>query len=328
MAGTALIPAQNRPVGERAADALDLAALELARASKSPATLRAYQFDFADFSGWLQDQQLEHPADARDVARYLAAQVQAGLKASTIERRCAAIGFHYRARGEDNPCAKEVVRAVLAGMKRTIGVKPDKKKALTVDLLKKVVQKIRGDDVKALRDKAMILICFGAALRRSELVGLDVDDITFKRRGLVLQLGRTKTDQSGKGKQLAIPDGKLKIPAAVRAYMTAAGIMDDDRVIMDGPLFRAILKGDRVTDRRIDTESFVRMLKRRCEAAGLDARKFSGHSPRRGFATTAGDEGADLRRTADAMRHKKLETTLGYMEEGNLLDEAVGKLFL
>ena len=91
MAGTALIPAQNRPVGERAADALDLAALELARASKSPATLRAYQFDFADFSGWLQDQELEHPADARDVARYLAAQVQAGLKASTIERTAARI---------------------------------------------------------------------------------------------------------------------------------------------------------------------------------------------------------------------------------------------
>ncbi|MGU3387243.1 site-specific integrase [Methylobacterium sp. D53M] len=328
MPETALIPVQNGVPVHCQNDELDRAALELARASKSPATLRAYRFDFAHFTAWVAEQGLAHPVEPRHVARYLAALVQAKLKASTIERRCAAIAFHYRAAGQDNPCSREIVRATLAGVRNTLGTKPAKKKALTVDLTAKVVRKIRGDDVKSARDRAMILVCFGAALRRSELVALDLADIEFKRRGLMISLAKSKTDQAGKGAKLAIPDGKLKIPEAVRAYLKAAGLMDGDRITGEGPLFRAILKGDRVTERRIDTESFVRMFKARCAAAGLDPTEFSGHSPRRGFATTAGDEGADLRKTAEAMRHSKLETTMGYMEEGDLLNTSVGKLFL
>lgn len=324
MTGTAIIVHEAAPPPAVPLDELDAAALNLARASKSPATLRAYAADMTDFVGWCLDQKIDSvPADPRHIARYLASLVQRGLKATTIGRRVAAITYAHRAIGLDNPCGTEIVRSTLIGARNTLGAKPDKKRALTVDLVTKVIRKAKGDDPAAVRDRAMILVCFGAALRRSELVALNVTDVTFKRKGLLIEIRHSKTDQAGEGRKVAIPDGKLKVPDVLRAWIDHLPAAADD----GAPLFRSINKGGSLGG-RLDPASFARILKARCAAAGLDPAEFSGHSPRRGFATTAGDEGADLRKTAEAMRHAKLETTLGYMEEGDLLRDSVGKLFL
>ena len=170
------------------------------------------------------------------------------------------------------------------------------------------------------RDRALLLLCFGAALRRSELVGLALADLDFDRKGLLVRLGRTKTDQTGKGRTVAVLNGKLRIPEAVKDWLIAGKITD-------GPVFRAV-DGDRVAGRAIGAEHFARIVKTRCAAAGLDPKVFSGHSCRRGFATTAGEVGADLRLTANHMRHAKLETTMGYMEDGDLFRNNAGKGFL
>ena len=301
-------------------DVLDEAAAMFRTASKSAATRRAYRSDVTDFVQWCDGQRLVPlPALPRTVARYVTYLAGLGRSVSTIDRRAAAIAALHRSRGKDSPTASEEVRSVVTGIRNTLGRRPAKKQALTADLVIKVVRKITPDLVGH-RDRAMILLCFGAALRRSELVGLDVADLDHHRRGLLVRLGKTKTDQAGRGRSVAVPNGKLKIPEAVQAWLKAASIDE-------GPIFRGCDR-NHLSAERLTAGQFARMLKARCSAAGLDPKLIGGHSPRRGFATTAGDMGADLRLTAGHMRHAKLETTLGYMEDGDMFRDNAGKGFL
>ncbi len=302
-------------------DALDEQAASFAAASKADATRRAYSSDWRDFCRWAEAQAIATlPAAPYAVGRYLTHLAGLGRSVSTIDRRAAAIASVHRAAGLDSPTGREEVRRILAGIRNRLGRPPRKKRALTVDLVAQVVRKIRGQDLAAVRDRALILLCFGAALRRSELVGLDVEDLERHRRGLMVRLRRSKTDQTGEGRSIAVVDGRLKIPAAVRAWLEASRITE-------GPVFRGCDRG-RLSAERLSPGQFARILKARCAAAGLDPDEFGGHSPRRGFATSAGDEGADLRLTAKHMRHVKLETTASYMEDGDLFHRNAGASFL
>lgn len=300
---------------------LDQAVRGFAAASRSAATQRAYKSDWRDFEAFCASHGLTAcPALGLTVARYLTHLAGLGRNVSTINRRTAAIALAHRMQGHDSPTGREDVRQVLAGIRNKLGRRPNKKKALTVDLVVQVIRKTRGQDLAAVRDRALILLAFGAALRRSELVALDVPDIERHRKGLLIRLQRSKTDQAGKGQTISVPDGKLKVPAAVDAWLKASGIIE-------GPVFRGADRG-RLSPNRLTAGQFARILKARCEAAGLDPNVIGGHSTRRGFATSAGDAGADLRLTARQMRHAKLETTLGYIEDGELFRNHAGDGFL
>ena len=277
MPGHDLIVPQGGITTSHHRDDLDAAVDAFAASAKSAATRRAYRADARDFIAWCEGQGVAPvPADPRTVSRYVTHLAGLGRSTSTIDRRVAAITALHRSRNHDTPTAREEVRLVLAGIRNTMGRPPRKKKAFTDDLVVKVLRPIKGD-LSGLRDRAMLALCFGAALRRSELVGLDVGDIEFHSRGLVVTVRRSKTDQTGKGKRKGVPDGKLKVPDALQAWLTASGIKD-------GPLFRGCDRG-KILDTRFDGGSFARVVKRRCEAVGLDSALFSGHSCRSGFAT-------------------------------------------
>lgn len=312
-----LVPVSLGAVAVVEPDDLDRASARFAAASKSAATRRAYASDWRDFYAWSLDQNAEAlPATGRTIGRYLTHLAGLGRSVSTIDRRAAAIASVHRAAGLDSPTGHEVVREILTGIRTTLGRAPNRKKALTADLVMQVVRRIGGRDLAAIRDRALILLSFGAALRRSELVGLAVTDLEWHRRGLMVRLRRSKTDQAGEGQSVAVLNGKLKIPAAVRAWLDAAGIDG-------GPVFRGCDRG-KVSPAALTAGQFARILKARCAAAGLDPDAFGGHSPRRGFATSAGDEGADIRMIATTMRHVKLETTAGYIEDGDLFRKNAG----
>ena len=321
MHDNALVPPSAGALVPYVADELDQAAARFAAASKSSATRRAYSADWRDFTGWCVELRLDAlPASGRTVGRYLTHLAGLGRSVSTIDRRAAAIASVHRASGHDSPTAREEVRQILQGIRNSLGRRRKKKKALTVDLVSQVIRKIRGQELVSVRDRALILLCFGAALRRSELVALDVADLERHRRGLMIRLRRSKTDQSGEGHSVAVLDGKLKIPAAVEAWLKVSNIAE-------GAVFRGCDRG-RLAATRLTAGQFARILKARCALAGLDPTEIGGHSPRRGFATTAGDEGADLRLTANHMRHAKLETTAGYIEDGDLFRKNAGVGFL
>ena len=190
----------------RAARPLRLAA-DFAKASKAPATKAAYE-PISGFQRMVPSRGLSSlPASAAAVAGFLADEASAGKRASTLGRRLAAIRHFHRLAGEDTPTADEKVKAVLCGIRRTIGAAPVRKKAATSDMVLSMVSG-RGGSLRELRDRAILLLGFAGAFRRSELTALNVEDIEETAEGMLVTLRRSKTDQEGVGRRVAIPAAK------------------------------------------------------------------------------------------------------------------------
>jgi site-specific recombinase XerD len=309
------------PATDLALETAVQAACDYAQVSKSANTRRAYDSDWRHFQAWGEYSKIVIlPALPATVAAYLAGLAKSGAKVKTIERRCTAIRYFHKQAGFDNPAEHPGVKATLDGIRRTIGTAPNKKAALTADLIGKAVKRIPMD-LAGLRDRALLLLGFAAALRRSELVALDVADIERHARGIVIKLRRSKTDQVGAGKIKAVPHGhKLKAVAALDAWLAAAQISE-------GAIFRGV-HGKSVLPGRLCDDQVARVVKKRIALMGLDPALFAGHSLRSGFITSASDAGAELASIAKHAGHAKLDTTLGYVQVADAFRNHSGKEFL
>jgi len=301
---------------------LEEAAGDFARNSKSAATRRAYQTDAADFVAWCQSHGLEAlPANVGTLAAYLAGLARAGLKASTITRRCAGIRYLHRTAGHEPPTNSEAIKAVLAGIKRSIGTSVTRKAPATAEAIRVILQNMPSD-LRGLRDRALLLLGFAGALRRSELVALDVSDLEETTEGLHVHIRRSKTDQEGAGDFVSIPHGsRLRPVAAVKEWLQAAGISE-------GTIFRSIKKGGLVTPVRLSDRSVAEIVKKRMEAAGFDPAIFSGHSLRACFVTSALHHGADILRVMDVTRHREVSTLRTYDRRAKAFRQHAGEAFL
>jgi site-specific recombinase XerD len=173
-----------------------------------------------------------------------------------------------------------------------------------------------GDDLKGLRDRALLLFGFAGAFRRSELVALDLDDLEETELGFKVTIRQSKTDQEGQGKTIAIVKGSVACPvAALKAWLAAAGITT-------GAVFRSIKKGGKV-DNRLSAQSVADIVKAYVERVGLDPALFAGHSMRAGFLTSAAKRGA-IFKMMDVSRHKSVETLRGYVRDAEIFKDHAG----
>jgi site-specific recombinase XerD len=158
-------------------------AAEFARRSAAPATESAYASDWADFSAWCNSaERLALPADPTTIGAYLSDR-SGILKVSTLNRRLAAITAMHRLGGHGLDGKHPAIALVLAGIRRTYGTRQVAKRALLTEDLRRIVRKLRVERPGGCRDRAVLLVAFGAALRRSELIALDLDDITITPGG-------------------------------------------------------------------------------------------------------------------------------------------------
>jgi site-specific recombinase XerC len=145
------------------------------------------------------------------------------LKAGSIARRVSAISQAYQAAGVDSPTVKASVKLTLGGIRRALGTRQEGKAAvLTVDLSKMLSHAPKG--LLGNRDRALMLVGFAGAFRRSELVGLNVEDLTITPNGAKVTIRRSKTDQEGTGQTIGIARGVTA--AAPRWSAQAAARMD------------------------------------------------------------------------------------------------------
>jgi site-specific recombinase XerD len=285
-------------------------ATDFAKNSKAPATRAAYASDFRIFESWCRGRGLDAlPAAAAAVCGFLADEAAAGRRASTLGRRLAAIRYFHRTAGYDTPTGDERVKAVLSGIRRTIGAAPVRKKAATSDLVLSMIP--RGDSLRELRNRAIILVGFAGAFRRSELVALNVADIEETPEGMLVTIRRSKTDQEALGRRVAIPRGEIACPVtALRAWLDAAGLTE-------GAIFRRILnkRTQRVTERRLAARNVAAIVKQGAARLGFDPSTFGGHSLRAGFVTSAVKRGANLIKITDVTGHRSLEMLKTYSRD-------------
>ena len=156
---------------------------------------------------------------------------------NTLSRRLAAISELHQQAGFDSPTRSWTVEQFLAGLRRELGIAPARKKPVLVADLKLILQQI-PNSLLGVRDRALLLLGFSGAFRRSELVGLDVEDLEETRDGLVVTLRRSKTDPEGQGRKIGVPQGaeQPSCPVWALEQWRAAAQLDF------GPLFRSVTR--------------------------------------------------------------------------------------
>ena len=295
------------------------AAIDLAKAEKAASTRKAYGIDYRLFKAWCDAKgvsSLPAAPETETVAAYIAAEAQTA-KPSTIGRRVAAIRYAHKLAGLETPTDAEGVKATMRGIRRTFGGATIKKTpAVAAKMLGMVATAPEG--LSGLRDRALLLLGFAGAFRRSELVALDVADVAETETGLFVTIRHSKTDQEGQGETIAIARGDIACPVkALREWLDAAGIEA-------GAIFRPIDKAGTVRPSRLTCRSVANIVKAYAERAGFDASTFSGHSLRAGFLTSAAGKGASIFKMMDVSRHKSVDTLRGYVRDAELFKDHAG----
>lgn len=316
------------PIGERSLDELaDVVqrAQDYAGNAKSQRTIKAYASDWRDFLSWCGVRHLEPlPSADSTVALYLTDLAGRGTKAAMLARRLVAISQAHKALDLVSPTTSSVVRRVYAGIRRTHGTAQQGKAPTLVADIRKMVQ-AQPYSIRGLRDRALLLLGFAGAFRRSELVGLDVEDLEFSRVGLIVTLRRSKTDQEGQGRRIGIPYGSSEQTCpvrAVQAWLQAAHIST-------GPILRAVDRFGRLQDPRLSDRTVARLVKKHAAAIDLDPKRYAGHSLRAGLATSAAAAGISDRAIMRQTGHRSSAMVGRYVREGSLFrDNAAGAVGL
>jgi site-specific recombinase XerD len=284
-------------------------------ASKAPNTIRSYTGDWRHFTAWCDEHGLASlPAAPQTVAAYVTD--LAGVNAvATIQGRITSISVAHKAAGFESPTATSLVRETIKGIRRTYGVATAKKAPLRAREIRDLVATLDLDTLIGQRDRALLVVGFAGAFRRSELVALDVDDVVENGDGLIVTIRRSKTDQDGQGASIGLPYGSDPSTCPVRTL----GAWLDAATIEDGAIFRRVDRwgnvGARLTGRAAAT-----VVQRTAELAGLDPARYGGHSLRAGLITSAIEGGASEYRTMAHSRHKSVHVFRGYIRDLNLLD--------
>jgi site-specific recombinase XerD len=299
-------------------------AREFARRSKAENTLRGYRADWRDFCAWCESHGVRAlPAAAETVASYIA-ECAGWLKVGSIQRRLNAIAEAHKTMGADSPTSAGIVRATIKGIRRTLGAAAAQKAPALTDDVRAMVE-VADYGLIGARDRALILLGFASAFRRSELVALDLEDCVFGKDGLTITLRRSKTDQDGAGRKVGIPYGSNPETCPVRvlqAWIVQASIAS-------GPLFRSINRHGHIQMGRLSPIDVARIVKKLALRAGLDSAKYAGHSLRAGHATAAAIAGASERSIMNQTGHRSVQMVRRYIREGSLFREnSAGKLGL
>jgi site-specific recombinase XerD len=271
----------------------------------APSTLRAYRADMEEFIRYCTDHGLVAlPADPISVAGFLMDTATTGIKSSTIRRKESSISAIHRLSYLADPTKHPEVRIAIRKVERKLGTQFGQAYPIDQKLLQNLLA-VCGDDLRGLRDRALLLLAYDSLRRRSELVTLRLEDIEPNSNGCaVILLRRGKTDQTGRGCWIAVSP---KTHRAIKKWMAAAKIEY-------GFILRSVRRG-RVGE-RLSPGQINRILKKLARAAGLEERlvtKISGHSTRVGRAQDLLKVGASLPQMMHAGGWTKPDTVMRYV---------------
>ena len=293
---------------------LQLQTIDNLKSSKASNTIRAYKADIADFVGFCNRHNLKFlPADPNIVSLYLT-YLSKTSKFSTLKRRLASISMYHKTKGHYLDTKHPIISENLLGIKRLKGSIQIGKKPLLINDLKLIIQAINKDKIsefEKLKNKCLILLGFSGGFRRSELVAILIEDIDFVPEGVKILIRRSKTDQSGEGFVKGIPyfENQEYCPVLyLKKYLKELSSSS-------GKVFE------------ICDKSVAIKIKKYAMLAGLDHKKYAGHSLRSGFATSAAEVGAEERNIMAMTGHKSTQMVRRYIKEANLFkNNALNKI--
>ena len=291
---------------------LEIETLDNLKLSKAKNTIRAYKSDFNDFKLFCSKHGMKTmPTDPKIVSLYLT-HLSRQSKYSTLKRRLASINVMHKYKGHYLDTKHPIIVENLLGIKRQIGVHQKAKKPLVFNDLKLIIKVINESSIiefKKLRDKTLILVGFSGAFRRSELVSITRDDVEFVKEGVKIFVKKSKSDQSGEGMTKAIPYFK---------YVEYCPVEHLKNWMFEN-------KNELVFP--ISDKNVALIIKKHALSAGLDEKKYAGHSLRSGFATSTAEYGASERNIMAMTGHKSVDMVRRYIKEADLFkNNALNKI--
>ncbi len=281
-------------------------------AGLSPLTVVSYDRDLRVFRTWCAAaDRCALPASADTVELYVSDMLRRGRKVTTLEQHTSAIRRSHLVAGFENPCGQEL-RSLLSGARRILAQRPDQKTAIRVVDLRAMVASIGHATPITARNSALLLFGFASALRRSSLARLRLEDIEFVQRGILVRVDHEKQDRKGKGRDLAVPNGKHSLTCPVRAVNRWLRFRGE----ANGPLFQSCLNGQ-ATGRGVLGNRICQIVQESAKAIGLEG-SFGAHSLRAGLAGEALENSVNEIMVARQLGHSSLETTRIYLRSRDL----------
>lgn len=285
----------------------------LSRAVLAENTITSYGYDWSMFSAFCERiSRPVLPASADTLGLYLTHILDGGCTIKTARRRVSAVTHYHRQAGHPSPHSAEV-KLLLCGATRQRSERPRQKEPLQVEQLRAIADALRSQNTpRATRDLAILVVGFASALRRSNIVAIDVKDIEFSSRGLVITVHKEKQDQEGKGRLIALPKGAD--PRTCPVVCVEAWLEHRGRA--PGRLFTRLDRG--AQGRPMDAEAIAKIVKRSVALIGLDPRNFGGHSMRAGFVTEAAENGVSDTLIASHTGHRSVHSLRFYYRRRRL----------
>jgi integrase len=295
-------------------------------ASASDNTRRAYLSDWRRWDDWCAARGFPSiPAHPDTVCAYLADQSER-VKVSTLSRHLATISKAHQVAGVPNPCQSVAVRDTLRGLRRTLGTSRSEAPALVAPDLRATLDAL-PDTLAGDRDRALLLVGWCGGLRRSEVAGLTWGDLATVAGGVVVTLTRSKTDQVGAGRQVALP--RQGVPrwcpvAALDALRARMADYSPDLVADSAPVFVAVSRWDSPTRRALSGAAVAGVVTRRTAGAGLDTR-YRGHSLRKGLVVAASESGVADSAIMATTGHRSVAMLRQYQGQADLMSRAASR---
>jgi integrase len=260
------------------------------------------------------------------IVSYLEHRLKNGLSGRVCGREWSGLLAHLREIQPDGPwrakAPPEIIRRWLRAARKAGGLAV-RKKPLLPEHFAQLADPARIDRgagwLESLRNRALLLLGFGAGMRRSELVALDVEDVELRNEGAVLRLRRSKTDQEGKGRFVSVwrQEGRLCPVAALETYL-------EETKVARGPVFRLVRRGQ-LTEKRLHDRAVARIVKAAIASLGLDPTEYAGHSLRSGFVTGAAKRGATIDEIVNTTGHRNAQQVIGYIRRATPFERNASK---
>ena len=321
---------QNIYITESLTDLISLSELAAsattyANASRALNTIRAYRASWLAFSRWCQEHGVEaQPAEPKTVALYLSSMARDGMKVSTIRLALTAISEAHRSADLPFNAKDRILSAVWKGIRREVGVRPERKSPLLAADLKSILTGLDRDSVIGCRNAALLLVGFGGALRRSEVIALNMDDITINGQGMKILIRKSKTDTESAGAEIGIHRGSNPVTCVVAAYENWLKVSG----ISFGAIFRRVFPDGRIGEDRLCLRAVGDIVKSCVMKVGLNPDDFGSHSLRAGFASSAALAGCNLTTIMKQTRHKSVNDARIYVRDAELWQENATRLLL
>lgn len=289
-------------------------------------TIKNYESDWKNFCLWCEQLSINPLSITSDtLIAYITTLAEQTYKSSTIQRKISGIVKYCETKNIHINIQDKEFKIVWQGIRRKLGIAKQGKDPILLKDLEEILKHVPKNTAMGIRDRALLMVGWFSAMRRSEIVQLNWEDITFIKEGIIINIRQSKTDKYAEGQKIAILKRRGGCPIKHLRAWREVSADSYDKSSNNGSedketVFCSVNKGDNITGTRLSAIDVARIVKKWAATVDFDVGKIAGHSLRRGFVTTAVNCGIRNHIIMKTTRHKSSKMIDDYTSDNSLIE--------